>query len=230
MEFRIADTFADSLARLTHDKQKLVKTTAFDLQLNPASPGLSFHKLDRGKDKNFWSMRVGSDIRLIVHRSESSLLLCYVDHHDSWKSLGVDVRGRSRTLRVNYRTSHQIRSQADRLLGPSVTDVDGNTEDRSDTVSVFNGPPPRIQKFSTVPTKKSPSSDVGLPKGCAPALCHTRSVCLCVPKRKSVGPRKPFVWLTCPSTFWMIAWRRSMTMCRSAPCLWRRDWSSVQWS
>jgi len=63
----------------------------------------------------------------------------------SWKSLGVDVRGRSRTLRVNYRTSHQIRMQADRLLGPVVTDVDGNSEDRSDTVSVFNGPPPVIQ-------------------------------------------------------------------------------------
>jgi hypothetical protein len=41
------------------------------------------------------------------------------------------------TLRVNYRTSHQIRTQADRLLGPMVTDVDGNGEDRSDTVSVF---------------------------------------------------------------------------------------------
>lgn len=82
MEFRIADTFTDSLARLTGDEQKLAKTTAFDLQLNPASPGMSFHKLDRAKDKNFWSVRVGSDIRLIVHRSESSLLLCYVDHHD----------------------------------------------------------------------------------------------------------------------------------------------------
>jgi superfamily I DNA/RNA helicase len=35
----------------------------------------------------------------------------------SWKSFGVDIRGRSRTLRVNYRTSHQIRMQADRLLG-----------------------------------------------------------------------------------------------------------------
>ena len=34
----------------------------------------------------------------------------------SWLSLGVDIRGRSRTLRVNYRTSHQIRMQADRLL------------------------------------------------------------------------------------------------------------------
>jgi superfamily I DNA/RNA helicase len=62
----------------------------------------------------------------------------------SWKGLGVDIRGRSRTLRVNYRTSHQIRTQADRLLGPVVTDVDGNSEERSDTVSVFNGPAPTI--------------------------------------------------------------------------------------
>jgi hypothetical protein len=39
MEFRFADTFTDSLARPTGDEQKSVKTTAFDLQLNPASPG-----------------------------------------------------------------------------------------------------------------------------------------------------------------------------------------------
>jgi len=32
MEFRIADTFTDSLARLAADEQKGVKTTAFDLQ------------------------------------------------------------------------------------------------------------------------------------------------------------------------------------------------------
>ena len=60
MEFRIADTFTDSLARLTGDEQKAVKTTAFDLQLNPASPGMSFHKLDKAKDKNFWSVRVNA--------------------------------------------------------------------------------------------------------------------------------------------------------------------------
>ena len=46
------------------------------------------------------------------------------------------------TLRINYRTSHQIRTQADRLLGPEVSDVDGNTEERKGTISVFNGPPP----------------------------------------------------------------------------------------
>jgi mRNA-degrading endonuclease RelE of RelBE toxin-antitoxin system len=82
MEFRIADTFTDSLARLTGDEQKAVKTTAFDLQLNPANPGMSFHKLDKAKDKKFWSVRVSRDIRLIVHQSDASLLLCYVGHHD----------------------------------------------------------------------------------------------------------------------------------------------------
>ena len=82
MDFRIADTFTDSLARLTGDEQKAVKTTAFDLQMNQASSGLSFHKLEKSKDKNFWSVRVNADIRLIVHKTQGSLLLCYVDHHD----------------------------------------------------------------------------------------------------------------------------------------------------
>ena len=78
MDFRIADTFTDSLARLTGDEQKAVKTTAFDLQMNPASPGMSFHKLDKAKDKNFWSVRVSGDIRLIVHktRRQPAALLC----------------------------------------------------------------------------------------------------------------------------------------------------------
>jgi mRNA-degrading endonuclease RelE of RelBE toxin-antitoxin system len=82
MEFRIADTFTDSLTRLTGEEQKAAKTTAFDLQLNPASPGMQFHKLDRARDRNFWSVRVSRDIRLIVHRAASNLLLCYVDQHD----------------------------------------------------------------------------------------------------------------------------------------------------
>lgn len=82
MDFRIADTFTDSLARLTGEEQKAIKTTAFDLQMNPANPGMSFHKLDKAKDKKFWSVRVSGDIRLIVHKTEGSLLLCYVDHHD----------------------------------------------------------------------------------------------------------------------------------------------------
>lgn len=82
MEFRIADTFTASLAKLMGKEQTAAKTTAFDLQMNPASPGMRFHRLDAVKDKNFWSVRISGDIRLIVHKTDASLMLCYVDHHD----------------------------------------------------------------------------------------------------------------------------------------------------
>ncbi len=62
----------------------------------------------------------------------------------SWKALGVDIVGRSSILRINYRTSHQIRSRADRLLAPELADVDGVVKDRRGAISVFNGPPPLI--------------------------------------------------------------------------------------
>jgi hypothetical protein len=83
MEFRIADTFTDGLARLTGAEQKAVKMTAFDLQLDPSSSALHFHRLDRARDPNFWSVRVNADVRLIVHRTASSKLSCYVGHHDT---------------------------------------------------------------------------------------------------------------------------------------------------
>jgi superfamily I DNA/RNA helicase/mRNA-degrading endonuclease RelE of RelBE toxin-antitoxin system len=82
MDFRIADTFTNSLDRLTGEEQKAVKSTVFDLQRNPSHPSLSLHKLEKAWDSRFASARVSRDIRLILHRSEGSLLLCYVDHHD----------------------------------------------------------------------------------------------------------------------------------------------------
>ena len=77
MEFRITA----SLARLSDHEQKAVKTPAFDLQLDHTQPGLNFHRLDRARNINFWSVRVNDNLRLIVHKTEASLLLCYVDHH-----------------------------------------------------------------------------------------------------------------------------------------------------
>ena len=62
----------------------------------------------------------------------------------SWQALGVEIRGRSRTQKINYRTSHQIRMRSDLLLGTEIADADGNVEERSSTISVFNGPEPSI--------------------------------------------------------------------------------------
>ena len=82
MEFRIADTFTSSLVRLTNEQQKAAKTTAFDLQLNPAQPGHNLHRVTGTKDPNFWSVRVNLDFRIIVHRAGDGMTLCYVGHHD----------------------------------------------------------------------------------------------------------------------------------------------------
>ncbi|MEQ1514895.1 MAG: 3'-5' exonuclease [Usitatibacteraceae bacterium] len=89
MNFHIADSFTSSLARLTGQEQKQAKTAAFDLQLNPAQPGLQMHRLSNSRDPNFWSVRVNQDIRIIIHKTEASFMLAYVDHHDdayAWAS------------------------------------------------------------------------------------------------------------------------------------------------
>jgi hypothetical protein len=122
MEFRIADTFTASLARLTGDEQKAVKTTAFDLQLNPANPGMQLHRIERAKDKGFWSVRVSRDIRVIVHKTSASLLLCYVDHHDKaydW--------ARRRKLETHPHTAAaqlvELRETVQQVLVPSYVQV-----------------------------------------------------------------------------------------------------------
>jgi hypothetical protein len=71
-------------------------------------------------------------------------------HPYSWASLGVDVRGRSHTLKVCYRTSQQIRGAADRLLPTILRDSDGLDDERRGIISVFDGPPPEVKSFATV--------------------------------------------------------------------------------
>ena len=64
MEVILANTFQDSLDKLNNEEQKQAKITAMDLQLNPDSPGLRFHKLDRCRDPNFCSISVLSLIHI----------------------------------------------------------------------------------------------------------------------------------------------------------------------
>ncbi len=80
-------------------------------------------------------------------------------HPYSWASLGVEVRGRSHTLKVCYRTSHQIRRAADRLLPTVLRDVDGMEDERRGIVSVFEGPPPHVMIFP------SPEEEAAAVKG-----------------------------------------------------------------
>ncbi len=82
MNLLLADSFTAALARLPANDAKAVKTTVVDLQIDATAPGLQMHRIDNSKDANFWSVRVGRDLRLIVHKTAASMLVAYVDHHD----------------------------------------------------------------------------------------------------------------------------------------------------
>lgn len=82
MQFRIADSFSKALGKLSAREQSAIKITVFDLQQDPSAPGLQFHRIDKSKDLNFWSIRSSRDIRVIVHKTAASFLVCYVNHHD----------------------------------------------------------------------------------------------------------------------------------------------------
>lgn len=66
------------------------------------------------------------------------------------KALGIDVRGRSHILKLNYRTTEQIRHFADRLIDNKGDDLDGGEDSRQGTRSLLSGPKPELLRFEKV--------------------------------------------------------------------------------
>ncbi len=63
---------------------------------------------------------------------------------------GIDVRGRSGKLKVNYRTTEQIRNWAVSLLSDlAFDDLDAGTDDQAGYFSLLSGPPPEVRHFET---------------------------------------------------------------------------------
>jgi hypothetical protein len=61
---------------------------------------------------------------------------------------GIDIRGRSRKLRINYRTTEETRAWATAVLhGLDFDDLDGGSDPASDTRSLLHGDDPLVQGF-----------------------------------------------------------------------------------
>lgn len=63
----------------------------------------------------------------------------------SLQKLGIDVRGRSKILRINYRTTRQIQRVAERLRAA----VDEDAGEKSSAQSLLNGPEPEFRGFES---------------------------------------------------------------------------------
>jgi len=61
---------------------------------------------------------------------------------------GINIVGRSRKLRINYRTTEEIRQSAVKLLaGFPVDDLDGDLDDNEGYKSLTHGEPPQVENF-----------------------------------------------------------------------------------
>lgn len=74
------------------------------------------------------------------------------DRRSSLSKVGIEVRGRSRRLRINYRTTHEILRWSLAVLGEGDfddLDIGTDTQDRAAYHSFLHGPPPTVAGFDT---------------------------------------------------------------------------------
>lgn len=109
--------------------------------------------VDEAQDMGEQAFRL---IRAIVERKsagDDNSIFVVGDAHQriynrkaSMKACGIDVRGRSRKLKLNYRTSEEIRRWAvSALQGVSVDDLDEGSDSLIGYTSLFHGPAPDLK-------------------------------------------------------------------------------------
>lgn len=116
-------------------------------------------------------MFVGDGHQRIYNRNRASMSAC-----------GIDIRGRSRKLYLNYRTTEEIRRLAVAMLeGCEVDDLDEGSDEVRRYKSISHGPQPEVVKVEHL--------EQGLARAIAwagEAIKVGRSVCVIVPSGKLV--------------------------------------------
>ena len=96
-------------------------------------------------------------IRSIVPSGRNDLFIVgdahqriYSRHRVVLGRCGIDIRGRARKLRLNYRTTEETRRWASGLLDRcSIDDLDGGADNNRGVRSVARGPEPRLKLFQS---------------------------------------------------------------------------------
>lgn len=119
-------------------------------------PGLLHYRaavIDEAQDLGPEALQL---IRSIVPEDQDDLFIVGDGHQriygrrSSLKQCGVNIIGRGRRLRLNYRTSEEIRAYATAVLeNMEVDDLDDGADDLHGYRSVFSGSAPQVQGFET---------------------------------------------------------------------------------
>ena len=95
-------------------------------------------------------------LRVLAPHEDNSLFITGDAHQRIYgkpitlSQFGINVRGRSYRLKINYRTTEQILRWATKLLaGIEVDDLDGDTDNTVGYRSLYTGPDPDVRTFSS---------------------------------------------------------------------------------
>ena len=129
------------------DARKLIES-------NNLSLGYSAILVDEAQDMSAQAFRLlramagpehGNDLFIVgdahqrIYRYKTTLSKC-----------GINIRGRSRTLKINYRTTDEIRKWAVRLLkGVAVDDLDGGVDDQKGYKALLHGHAPEVKLLAS---------------------------------------------------------------------------------
>jgi superfamily I DNA/RNA helicase len=109
--------------------------------------------VDEAQDMSAEAFRL---LRAIVPEAPNDLFIVGDAHQRIYRhrvSLGqclINIKGRGRKLKLNYRTTDEIRKFAVSLLeGREIDDLDGGIDQQKGYVSITHGRPPLIRRFAT---------------------------------------------------------------------------------
>ena len=129
------------------------KQAAIDiLQESGLAPGYRSIVVDEAQDLDVASFKL---LRALVGEQHDNDLFIVGDPHQRiygkpvvLSRCGIEIRGRSRKLRINYRTTEETRAWATAVLhGLDFDDLDGGTDSTSDYRSLLHGDHPLVKGF-----------------------------------------------------------------------------------
>ena len=158
------------------------------LRAEPGKLGYYSVIVDEAQDMGEQAFRLIRSIIPEAQNNDKNSIFIVGDAHQriynrraSMSSCGINIIGRSRKLRLNYRTTHEIRTWAVAVLkGISVDDLDQGKDSLDGYVSLARGMPPQLNGYGTdseelaalaqwideLPSDKIADNEIGI-------LCHT---------------------------------------------------------
>lgn len=166
----IASDFLDAYARIPRAQQKQVREFARKFQTDPTANAINYEKIHDMKDPKVRTVRISQKYRAVIvdeaqdfHVEEWRLiraispsgpngLFLVGDPHQriyggrvALRNCGINIQGRSTQLKINYRTTGQIREWAMALLhGVEIDDLDDERVNAHGYISCLSGPKPEL--------------------------------------------------------------------------------------